>query len=76
MTEGRSKRCVFTDGLKNKHAFQEFEEGVYCIIGPFTGFTSDPEFQNVLEDLCRRFNVKHGHLSPERYHQLSKGRTS
>jgi hypothetical protein len=74
MTEGRQKRCVFTDGLKNKHAFQEFEEGVYCVIGPFTGFTSDTELQDELENICRRFNLRHGHLSQDRYEKLTKGR--
>jgi hypothetical protein len=69
------KRCVFTDGLKNKFAFQEYEDGVYCIIGPFEGFTADQEFQTELENLCRRYNLKHGHLSQMRYDELTAPRS-
>jgi hypothetical protein len=69
------KRCVFTDGLKNKFAFQEYEEGVYCIIGPFEGFMADLDFQKDLENLCRRYNLKHGHLSQKRYEELTAERT-
>ncbi len=64
------KRLVFTDGLKNKFAFQEYADGVYAIIGPFENFTSDPEFQDELTELCRRYNLKHGHLSQEKYIEL------
>jgi hypothetical protein len=59
----RKKRLVFTDGLKNPFAFREYEEGVYAIIGPFENFTHDPEFQDELTELCRKYNLKHGHLS-------------
>lgn len=64
------KRLVFTDGLKNKFAFQDFEDGVYAIIGPFGNFTHDPELQDALTEVCRRYNLKHGHLSPEKYQRL------
>jgi hypothetical protein len=66
------KRLVFTDGLKNKFAFQEYDDGVYAIIGPFEGFTADSKFQDELTDLCRRYNVEHGHLSKRRYKQLAR----
>lgn len=69
------KRLVFTDGLKNKFAFQEYEEGVYAIIGPLETFTSDPEFQDELTELCRRYNLKHGHLSQEKYDELAHNRS-
>lgn len=69
------KRLVFTDGLKNKFAFQEYEEGVYAIIGPFDGFTADPEFQDELTELCRRYNLKRGHLSQERYNEVTHSRS-
>jgi hypothetical protein len=74
-SDAMRKRCVFTDGLTNKFAFQEYEEGVYCIIGPFKGFTADQDLQNDLEDLCRRYNLKYGHLSQEKYDELTAGRS-
>ena len=64
------KRLVFTDGLGNPYAFQDYEKGVYAIIGPFESHTSDSEFQDELSDLCRRYNLKHGHLSEKRYAEL------
>lgn len=64
------KRCVFTNSIGNNHAFKDYEEGVYCVIGPFGDFSADPEFQDELEDLCRRYNLKHGHLSQEKYDLL------
>lgn len=69
------KRCVFTDGLKNKFAFQDYEDGVYAIIGPFKNFTHDPEFQDELTQLCRKYNLKHGHLSQKRYDELTAAHT-
>ena len=69
------KRLVFTDGLKNKFAFQEYEEGVYAIIGPFSGFTADPAFQDELTELCRRYNLQHGHLSKKKYKELTAARS-
>ncbi|WP_375413053.1 hypothetical protein [uncultured Bradyrhizobium sp.] len=68
------KRLIFTDGIKNRFAFQEYEDGIYAIIGPFDNFTADAEFQDELTELCRRYNLKHGHLSKEKYAALSEGR--
>jgi hypothetical protein len=68
---GERKRCVFTSGLKNRFAFHDYQDGVYCIIGPFANFTTDPDFQKELENLCRRFNLTHGHLSQQRYDELT-----
>lgn len=66
------KRLVFTDGLKNPYAFQEFEDGVYAIVGPLSTFTADPDFVAELTDLCRRYNLQHGHLSKEKYRKLAR----
>lgn len=65
------KRLIFTDGLGNPYAFKEFEGGVYAIIGPFAGHTADPEFQDELTELCRRYNLKHGYLSQDKYDELT-----
>ena len=73
---GQQKRLVFTDGIKNKFAFEGYADGVYAIIGPFENFTHDQEFQNDLETLCRKFNLKHGHLSKAKFDQLERGRSN
>ena len=67
------KRLVFTGGLKNKFAFHDYEDGIYAIIGPFENFTHDTEFQDELTELCRKYNLKHGHLSQEKYERLAAG---
>lgn len=65
-----SKRLVFTDGLKNPHSFQDYADGVYAIIGPFADFTADESFQDELLELCRKYNLEHGHLSKKKYRAL------
>jgi len=73
MTDHPPKRAVFTDGIKNRFAFQDYADGVYAIVGPFSTFTSDTALQDGIVDLVRLYNLEHGHLSKDKYRKLARG---
>lgn len=75
MSDNPSKRLITTDleGLKNPYGFSDFAPGEYVVIGPFSRDKADDGFNDELVELCRRYNLKHGHLSPDKYEKLKRG---
>lgn len=65
-----AKRVVFTDGLKNPHSFSDYEDGVYCVIGPFKNFNTEQPFQDQIECLAITQNYLNGHITREKFDDL------